>query len=545
MRYLVALSLSLAIPAPCLAQSVTGETDWTASSPWHNAFFGRAIAVDGTTAVVGATRVPGFSVFHGAVHLLDTASGSEAHLVTSPAPVANGYLGWDVGISGTTAVAGAPGEDGGRGRAYVIDTTTGAIAQTLSPVVPEVNARFGSSVDVDGGVVIVGAEYATGTVPGSGAAYLFDAATGVQLAKLVASDSAVNDAFGEDVAISGGTAVVGARYHAANGDGAGAAYLFDVATGAQIGKLLAADGAPQDRFGCSVDLHGAIAVVGARRDTPNGGTSGSAYAFDWSLGTQLHKFVPSDGAPSQLFGDSIAIHGTSVVIGALGHGVNGEGSGAAYLFDASTGAQLARLLPPDGDEGEHFGQTVAIDGSRVLVAAPWRDSTGGFIHPGSVVPFAQLPPPANLGNAYCFGDGSGAACPCSANGNAGEGCANSGGSGATLSATGMAYEFNGDFAFQVDGVPGDKPGLLLKASNQVAIPAGDGLLCVAGGSNRSHVQVTVNGSTVFTDFDGASLASVGGVATTSNWQFWYRDAANACSGAGFNFTNAWTVAFLP
>jgi hypothetical protein len=501
--------------------------------------------VEGSVTVAGASRVPGFSAFTGAVHLLDAATGAEQHFVVSPNAEDGGYFGRDVAISGTTAVAGAPGELAGIGRAYLIDVTTGTVTQELSALGPSAYEWFGGGVDIDGDVVIVGAEYANGTVTGSGAAYLFDRTTGLQVAKLIANDSAASDSFGEDVAIYGNTAIVGARYHAANGAGSGAAYLFDVTTGNQIGKLLAADGAPQERFGCGVDIYGSVAVVGARRDNPNGGISGSAYSFDWSLGTQLNKFVPSDGGPAHLFGDSIAIHGTTVVIGAFGHGLNGESAGAAYLFDALTGAQRARFLPPNGDEGELFGQAVAIDAGLALVAAPWRDSTGGFINPGSIVPFDDFPPLSNTGDAYCFGDGTGAAGPCSANGNLGEGCANSGGSGATLSATGMAYVFNGDFAFQVNGVPGNKPGLLLKASNQVALPAGDGLLCVAGGSNRSHIQVTEGGSTTFTDFNGMTLPMTGGLGTTSNWQFWYRDPANTCSGAGFNFTNAWTVMFMP
>ena len=545
MRHFVALSLCVAFPALSPAQSITGTTDWIPASPWHNAYFGRAIAVEGSVAVAGASRIPGFSAFTGAVHLLDTATGMETHFVVSPNSVDNGYFGRDVGISGTTAVAGAPGENSGIGRAYLIDVTTGTVTHTLSPLVPSSFEQFGISVDIDGDVVIVGAEYAEGTVANSGAAYLFDRTTGVQLAKLQANDSAASDSFGEDVAIHGNTAIVGARYNAESGDGGGAAYLFDVTTGNQIGKLLAADGAPQDRFGCCVGIDGNIAVVGARRDTPNGGTSGSAYAFDVSLQTQINKFIPSDGAPSHLFGDSIAIHGNLVVIGALGHGLNGDGAGAAYLFDALTGDQRARFLAPNGEDGDLFGQAVAFDGTTALIAAPWRDATGGFINPGTVVPFDDFPPASNTGNAFCFGDGSGAACPCSANGNVGEGCANSGGSGATLGVTGQAYAFNGNFAFEVNGVPGNKPGLLLKANNQVALPAGDGILCVAGGSNRSHIQVTAAGSTTFTDFDGASLPATGGFGVTSNWQFWYRDPANVCSGAGFNFTNAWTVMFMP
>ncbi|MFT7484420.1 MAG: hypothetical protein ACI9F9_000260 [Candidatus Paceibacteria bacterium] len=145
------------------------------------------------------------------------------------------------------------------------------------------------------------------------------------------------------------------------------------------------------------------------------------------------------------------------------------------------------------------------------------------------------------GSAYCFGDGSGAACPCSS-GNPGEGCANSSGAGATLTGSGNAHVLGDTFLLNVAGVPGAKPGLILRGNNQVAIPAGEGILCASGGSQRSHVQVTSAGATSFTDFNGnpfGASANSGGVPT--NYQFWYRDPSNTCAGSGFNFSNAWSV----
>ena len=75
---------------------------------------------------------------------------------------------------------------------------------------------------------------------------------------------------------------------------------------------------------------------------------------------------------------------------------------------------------------------------------------------------------------------------------------------------------------------------------------GDGLLNVGGQTARSQVQVTSSGSTTFTDFQSSSFgASSYGAGVPTNYQFWYRDQANNCSGSGFNFSNAWTVVWLP
>jgi hypothetical protein len=154
---------------------------------------------------------------------------------------------------------------------------------------------------------------------------------------------------------------------------------------------------------------------------------------------------------------------------------------------------------------------------------------------------------SNTGNAYCFGDGTGATCPCVAFGQPGEGCLNTTGTnGAKMTASGNAYLSADTFQLDIVGVPGNKPGLLLRGINQIGNPVGDGILCTAGQSARSQVQVTNAGATTFTTFQlqpfGAT-AFPGGQAT--NYQFWYRDPSNTCSGAGFNFSNGWTVTYLP
>ena len=149
------------------------------------------------------------------------------------------------------------------------------------------------------------------------------------------------------------------------------------------------------------------------------------------------------------------------------------------------------------------------------------------------------------GSAYCFGDATGASCPCSAFGAPGQGCANTSGTGATLTGAGNAQASNDTFQLDVVGVPGNKPGLVLRGNNQVALPAGDGILCTVGGSQRSHVQTTSAGSTTFTNFSGANFGAVSNVGAVTNFQFWYRDPQNACTGTGFNFTNGWAVTYLP
>ena len=75
--------------------------------------------------------------------------------------------------------------------------------------------------------------------------------------KLHAADHAADDLFGTSVSVSGNVAIVGARRHDHNGTNSGAAYLYNATTGAQTAKLLATDGEDYDYFGCAVGISGA------------------------------------------------------------------------------------------------------------------------------------------------------------------------------------------------------------------------------------------------------------------------------------------------
>ena len=98
--------------------------------------------------------------------------------------------------------------------------------------------------------------------------------------KLTAFDAAIGDWFGNSVAISGTTAIVGVYRDDDGGDESGSAYLFDTTTGQQLLKLTASDAAAVDYFGYSVAISGTTAIVGAIRDDDGGSGSGSVYGFN-------------------------------------------------------------------------------------------------------------------------------------------------------------------------------------------------------------------------------------------------------------------------
>ena len=165
--------------------------------------------------------------------------------------------------------------------------------------------------------------------------------TVTQLDKLTASDAAAVDRFGRSAAISGNTAIVGAPYDDDGGSEFGSAYLYNATTGTQLANLTASDlDTAGGRFGCSVAISGNIAIIGAEGNNP----AGSAYLFDITNGNQLAKLTTTDVAPYSAFGYSVAISGNTAIIGAPYDDEGGLGSGSAYLFDITTGNQVAKLL---------------------------------------------------------------------------------------------------------------------------------------------------------------------------------------------------------
>merc|ERR1712216_1119635 len=159
-----------------------------------------------------------------------------------------------------------------------------------------------------------------------------------QVAKLAAVDGAENDQFGWSVSVSGSTVVVGARLDDDDSlSNSGAAYVFeksDVGEWVQT-KLTADDAAQTDWFGVSVSVSGSTVVVGAvYRDDDSSSNSGAAYVFEKSdNGTWVQtKLTADDAAADDIFGNSVSVSGSTVVVGAHFDDDAGDNSGSGYIW---------------------------------------------------------------------------------------------------------------------------------------------------------------------------------------------------------------------
>ena len=269
--------------------------------------------------------------------------------------------------------------------------------------------KFGYSVAADGDIAVVGAPGDPDSEDGPGAAFVFSRSAGVWTLKykLKSNGAVQDDEFGNSVAFDGKSIVVGAPSDDGNATGSGAAYVFtkpvsgwDNSNGtgtvnlSETAKLTASDGEggdEGDEFGNSVAVHGDTVVVGAYA---HDGTKGKAYVFTkpgtgWASATETAQLTASNGAEGDYFGDSVAIDGDTIVVGA---DEKGNATGSAYVFVKpgtgwATDTEDAQLTASDGVAGDYFGNSVAIDGDVIVVGADENDSATGsayvFVKPDS------------------------------------------------------------------------------------------------------------------------------------------------------------------
>ncbi|MCP4426869.1 MAG: hypothetical protein GY803_20465 [Chloroflexi bacterium] len=282
--------------------------------------FGVSVAVSGDTAVIGAAEEDGGTgnpaSDSGAVYIFErdlggTGAWGEAAILRASDAQSGDYFGRAVAVSGDTAVIGAFLEDGGAGNpalysgaAYIFERNLGGAGAWGEAVIlhasdAQVSDFFGFSAAVSGDTAVIGANVADGGAGDpaihSGAAYVFERDLGGagawgEAAILHASDAQASDNFGMSVAVSGDTVVIGASQEdggagnpAAN---SGAVYAFERDLGGagawgEASILRASNADSGDRFGFSVAASGDTVVIGADMEdgaVPNSDT-GAAYIF--------------------------------------------------------------------------------------------------------------------------------------------------------------------------------------------------------------------------------------------------------------------------
>jgi hypothetical protein len=380
-------------------------------------------AISGDTIVSAAPgRKIGANDSQGAAYVFVKPAGGwrNAHetavLTASDGRALDSLGAFGIAVSGDTVVVSAPSHTARhdrQGQVYVFvkpaagwNNTQEAAQLTASDGAAN---DFLGSVAVAGDTVIAGSNvHKVGDHAAQGQAYVFNkpaegwqGVTATENATLIAPDGAAGDSFGTSVAFDGNTVVAGAPSRTVGTHGRqGTAYVFAKGLFGFGGpefpqaELTASDGATNDRLGLAVDVSGTRVVAGAPlRQAGANQLQGAIYAFDrpgfsWRDGTESDLMTTSDGAPSDLFGISVALSGNVVAAGAPFKTVGGTRvAGAAYVLGVPP--SIAVDSPADGASFTQ-GQPVAAAYSCSAPTGSTLSSCTGPVANGAPADTASL-----------------------------------------------------------------------------------------------------------------------------------------------------------
>jgi hypothetical protein len=385
--FLVAsLLLATAVPA-VMAQGFVEvdrvnmlELDPDANS---NANFGQTLAIAGRFAFVGAPERSG----NGGAWVFQLGPKGELQLLADLLPVESAFkFGLHMAADGDWA---AIAERGNKVRLYRRSGSSWALAQTLSlaqvPDIPGIAVRgIHSGLDIAGDVLVIGdatanVDSGNTTVNNAGAALIYRRNAGdvwIHEATLVSPALVNSSGFGENLAISGNTLLVGAANDLVGDQRAGRAWIYQRTGGTwspAAALLNHQDEGPAD-FGWSVALDGDVAIVGCRLcnigvDLPT--NAGSFHAFERNLGGNGawgQRGEYASGTPSFIdeFSVSMRLRGPVLAVGATGATAR-----SAYLFSRRGDGgwrEEARLQIADANNHD-FGSQVDFNGGQVVVTA--------------------------------------------------------------------------------------------------------------------------------------------------------------------------------
>ena len=403
----------------------TSTANLIASDAAANDDFGRSVAIDDDTIVVGAYLDDDNGDNSGSAYVFtqDSNGWSQKTKLTGPSRGKGYWLGHSVAVVGNTVIAGAErsnisGPDSGAvylwtvpGWTYIANSDATTTSLTVTGLTNRVEYSFQvRAVDkVEGvGAGLPSEVRATplkprpakptglSAVPGDTQVKLSwnDPVEGsppinnyqlwqhAERPMLTADDRAANDEFGYAVAIDGDTAVVGMPGED-NPDNSGAAFVYtrdSFGTWSQVARLRASD--PVDnvdgdgdddndehRFGLSVAIHedtsnGDTIVVGAPHHSSR---KGAVYVFTepsggWASTSTAAKLTASDRADDDEFGISAAVDGDTVAVGA-------HNNNAVYVFTKPTDGWTSTTTAAKLSGSDSFGRSVAVDAGTIVVGA--------------------------------------------------------------------------------------------------------------------------------------------------------------------------------
>ncbi|MBN2024916.1 MAG: hypothetical protein JW809_19220 [Pirellulales bacterium] len=381
---------------PHEGMSATGYTSAPVASCDEGVLVGNPIALPQTIYV----SPYGYGYPIGAAYLLGE-EGDVAREFRNPEEEAGSQFGTSVAALGDQVVVGVPGASGIEsfyghtlndvGAVVIMESDTGEFVRRIeNPMLSSTvgqdeatNGQFGARVATWNDMIVVSAPnsdiwyYSSLQCADAGIVYVYNA-QGTLLQTIHNPNPTADDLFGATLAVQGDYLLIGAPGEDAGATDAGAVYVYHGLSSTPVATLTIPSPAADDSFGSAIAWLGNDILVGApQRDLPTVADAGMVYRFaftgteqnpSWSASpTQTYeKYFPSE---EDFFGSSLAVLDGKVVVGTPGDDTLGASCGAAYVFDATTGAWLDTLLPPAPVAQAQCGLgTVAAGDGRILLA---------------------------------------------------------------------------------------------------------------------------------------------------------------------------------
>ena len=403
-----------------------------------------------------------------------------------------------VAIDGVRAIGGSPESASQRGRAFVFER---GLSQWTAVELDSPNVGlgdfFGAQVDIDGDVAVVGADHwVVGGGDGIGRAHVFERLGGVW------TETALLATHPLSVAVEGTTIVVGDKmiggvqvYERLAGTWTWVRHLDTVPSGSfpRLGSSVALQG---DTLVAGAASPGIVSYVEVFRRVPSG------------VWTRVQRVVASDAVPNSWFGASVALSGSTLLVGAPGDAQGGRVH--RYEFDGASYVPAGSFGPEPG--GQYFGRALSFQREDAIISS---FSGTSFYRLGFAETTAFCPTvPNSTGRLGAL---------------AAEGCDSLSGSRLTLVASHL---------------PRNALGLVFFGPTTTQLPMGDGFRCIGAGLHRLPVAAADASGTLVHDFDFASWpGSLVTAGRTWYFQALHRDPGS--SGTGLNLTNALAIRITP
>lgn len=501
----------------------------------------------------------------GAVYLY--RGGDGALLMTFNEPLVQSHYGTAVGriddVDGDglpELLIGAPGAPENSVTSPFVEIRSGATGTLIRSTVGLAGSSFGAAVlglndvNADGtSDYAVGAPSDSTALQGAGAVYVYSGSTGLLLHSV--QGTTIEGQMGKSLALLPDQTGDGASEFLVGSPGLNLATILSGSSGALVQSFPGPTGARS--FGFSVgamdDLDGdglAEVLVGSPEQPGNSGPAhGAVHIYSNSTGLILREHpggfagdyygysltgtddIDGDGTGDYLIGAPLLNSSSFFPAGFIQVRSGATGDYMTSWSGGSLGAQFGYAVD---DLGDYNG-----DGLHdVLGGAPGRDFA-------LVVQAEEV-----IGESYCFGDGSGATCPCGNNNDGSTngglaGCANGENlGGGALLATGSSSVAASSLQLVAQGLDPGAPGLYFQGTSRVNNFLGDGFLCAGGGIIRMEI---VTASPQGTSQTSIEVEQVGGVQAgdVRDYQLWYRNPGTSPCNSGFNLTNGVEIQWVP